>query len=243
MQRLDDLENGYRIWQDPEGFCYGVDAVLLAHYATLKDGDRVLDMGTGTGAIPLIMKAIARDAGFKAHFTGIEIQKAAADLAVQSAALNGLENDIHFIQGDIKEAAGIFGAASFSLVTCNPPYMIGSHGLVSAASAKAAARHEIFCTLEDILTAAEKLLEVNGRFAMVHRPFRLAEIITGLTAHHLEPKRMRLVYPFADREPTMVLIEAVRGGRPRMEVGPPLVIYEKDSRYTDELLEIYGINH
>ncbi len=240
MQRLDDLENGYRIWQDPDSFCYGIDAVLLAHYATLKDGDRVIDLGTGTGAVPLIMKAIARDRGLRTHFTGLEIQEDVSALALKSVQYNGLATEVDITKGDLKEAARIYGAASFSLVTCNPPYMIGSHGLVSKEGAVAAARHEIYCTLEDVVSSAAALLETNGRFAMVHRPFRLAEIISVLKQYRLEPKRMRLVYPFADREPTMVLIESVRGGRPRLSVGPPLIIYNKDHTYTEELLKIYG---
>ena len=161
-------------------------------------------------------------------------------MAVRSVALNGIEDRVSIVQGDIKKAGELFAPASFDVVTSNPPYMTENHGLVNQDLEKAAARHEIFCTLEDVVSAAARLLKAGGRFYMVHRPFRLAEIIRALSEHRLEPKRMRLVYPYADREPNMVLIEAVRGGRPRMTVEKPLIVYQAPGEYTREVLEIYG---
>lgn len=236
-ERIDDLQrNGYRIIQDPDRFCFGMDAVLLSGFAAVKDGARVLDLGTGTGIIPILLEAKTQ----AAHLTGLEIQTDSAEMAGRSVALNGLEEKIDIITGDIKEADKLFNAASFDVITCNPPYMIGAHGLKNPEDAKAIARHEILCTLEDVISQAAKLLVPGGRFFLVHRPFRLAEIIVTLTKYRLEPKRMRLVYPFADKDPNMVLLEAVRGGRPRMTVEKPLIVYSEPGVYMPEIYEVYG---
>lgn len=236
-ERIDDLQrNGYRIIQDSKRFCFGMDAVLLSGFAQVKDGARVLDLGTGTGIIPLLLAAKTG----AAHLTGLEIQKDSADMAKRSVMLNGLEERIDIVTGDIKEAGELFAAASFDVVTCNPPYMIGQHGLKNPADAKAIARHEILCTLEDVVAQTQRLLKPGGKFFLVHRPFRLAEIMTTLHNHHLEPKRMRLVYPFVDKEPNMVLLEAVRGGRARMTVEKPLIVYSEPRVYMPEIYEVYG---
>lgn len=239
-ERIDDLQrNGYHIIQNPQKFCFGMDAVLLSGFVslgTVKEGARILDMGTGTGIIPLLLEAKTK----AAHLTGLEIQEESADMARRSVALNHLEKKIDIIQGDIKEADSLFGAASFDIVTSNPPYMIERHGLTNPEGPKAIARHEILCTLEDVTAQAAKLLKPSGRFFMVHRPFRLAEIMTTLCAHKLEPKRMQLVYPYVEKEPNMVLIEAVRGGKSGMTVEKPLIVYKAPKIYTDEIYEIYG---
>lgn len=236
-ERLDDLQNGCFIIQDPEKFCFGMDAVLLSGFAKIKKNENVLDMGTGTGIIPILLKS--KTAG--RHFTGLEIQEECAEMAERSVRYNHMEEDVSIVQGDIKEAAGIFGAASFHVVTCNPPYMIGQHGLTNPHMPKAIARHEVLCTLGDVVSQASKLLTDRGRFYMVHRPFRLVEIMNVLTKYHLEPKRMQLVYPYIDREPNMVLIEALKGGNSRITVDPPLIVYEKPGVYTKNILEIYGM--
>ena len=236
-ERIDDLQrNGYCIIHDPDRFCFGMDAVLLSGFATAKDGARVLDLGTGTGIIPILLAAKTK----AAHLTGLEVQADSADMAGRSVALNGLEEKINIVTGDIKGADKLFHAASFDVITCNPPYMIGAHGLKNPEDAKAIARHEILCTLEDVISQAAKLLVPGGRFFLVHRPFRLAEIIVTLTKYRLEPKRMRLVYPFADKEPNMVLLEAVRGGRPRMTGEKPLIVYSEPGVYMPEIYEVYG---
>ena len=237
-ERLDDLQrNGYRIIQDPEKFCFGMDAVLLSGFAKIRNNARVLDMGTGTGIIPILLKS--REKG--THFTGLEIQKECADMASRSVAYNGLESAIDIVCGDIKEAAEIFGAASFDVVTSNPPYMIGEHGLRNPYMAKAIARHEVLCTLEDVVSQASRVLKDRGHFFMVHRPFRLAEIFQVMMKYKLEPKRMQLVYPYIDREPNMVLIEACKGGNSRITVERPLIVYEKPGVYTKEILEMYDM--
>ena len=236
-ERIDDLQrNGYCIIQDPDRFCFGMDAVLLSGFAVVKDGARVLDLGTGTGIIPILLEAKTG----AAHLTGLEIQADSADMAVRSVALNGLEEKIDIVMGDIKEADKLFDAASFDVITCNPPYMIGQHGLKNPEDAKAIARHEILCTLEDVVSQAARLLVPGGKFFLVHRPFRLPEIIATLQKYRLEPKRMRLVYPYVDKEPNMVLLEAARGGRPRMTVEKPLIVYSSPGVYMPEIYEVYG---
>jgi tRNA1Val (adenine37-N6)-methyltransferase len=236
-ERIDDLQrNGYRIIQNPEKFCFGMDAVLLSGFAKVGDGKRVLDLGTGTGIIPLLLAAKTN----ASHLCALEIQEESADMARRSVQLNGLEDKIDIITGDIKEADRLFDLASFDVVTCNPPYMIGSHGLTNPDAPKAVARHEILCTLDDVVRSASRLLKTGGSFFMVHRPFRLAEIINVMTSYRLEPKRMQLVYPYVDKEPNMVLIEGVRGGKPRMTVEKPLIVYKEKNVYTDEIYEVYG---
>ena len=161
-------------------------------------------------------------------------------MAQRSVCLNDLNEKVEIVRGDIKEAADLFGKASFDVVTSNPPYMTGQHGLVNPDMPKAVARHEILCTLEDVIGQASALLKENGRFYMVHRPFRLAEIMVTMSRYRLEPKRMKLVYPFVDKEPNMVLIEGLKGGRPRVTVEKPLIVYEKPGVYTSEIYDIYG---
>ena len=236
-ERLDELQrNGYGIIQNPARFCFGMDAVLLSGFAKAKAGEKVLDLGTGTGIIPILMEA-KTDA---ADFTALEIQEESADMARRSVAYNHLEDKIKVITGDIRDASNMFGASSFHVITTNPPYMIGTHGENSPSTAKAIARHEVLCTLDDILRESARLLMPGGRFYMVHRPFRLAEIFSTLKKYHLEPKRMQLVYPFVDKEPNMVLIEAMKGGNPRITVEKPLIVYETPGVYTKDIRELYG---
>lgn len=236
-ERLDELHrNGYFIIQDPKRFCFGMDAVLLSGFAKAKKGEKVLDLGTGTGIIPILMEAKTQGESF----TALEIQEESADMARRSVLYNHLEEKIKIVTGDIKDASNIFGASSFDIVTTNPPYMIGDHGLSSASEAKEIARHEVLCTLTDILRESARLLAPGGRFYMVHRPFRLAEILSGMVAHKIEPKRMQLVYPYVDKEPNMVLIEGLRGGKSRLTVEKPLIVYQKPGVYTDEIYDIYG---
>lgn len=236
-ERIDELQrNGYQIIQNENGFCFGMDAVLLSGFARVKKGETVLDLGTGTGIIPILLEAKTEGE----HFTGLEIQETSADMAYRSVCLNDLNEKVSIVRGDIKEASELFGKASFDVVTSNPPYMTGQHGLVNPDMPKAIARHEILCTLDDVIGQASALLKENGRFYMVHRPFRLAEIMVTMSRYRLEPKRMKLVYPFVDKEPNMVLMEGLKGGRPRITVEKPLIVYEKPGVYTSEIYDIYG---
>lgn len=237
-ERLDDLQmNGYEIIQHPGKFCFGMDAVLLSNFARIKKGERVLDLGTGTGIIPILLTAKTEGEAF----VGLEIQEESVDMAVRSVAHNHLEGKVEIVNGDIKEAASIFGSASFDVVTTNPPYMIGQHGIANASDTKAIARHEVLCTLDDILRESAQILKPRGRFYMVHRPFRLAEIMFKMIEFGIEPKRMRMVHPFCDKEPNMVLIEGVRGANSRLTVERPLIVYKEVGVYSDELLGEYGL--
>ncbi len=236
-ERIDELQrNGYRIIQNPERFCFGMDAVLLSGFARAKKQERCLDLGCGNGIIPILMEAKTEGK----HFTGLEIQPESADMARRSVALNGLQDRIDIVEGDIKDASKIFGASSFHVVTTNPPYMTAQHGLTNVYEAKTIARHEVLCNLEDIIRESARLLMPGGRFYMVHRPFRLAEIISLMVQYRIEPKRMRLVCPYVDREPNMVLIEGLRGGKSRMTVEKPLIVYKEPGKYTDEIYDVYG---
>ena len=235
-ERLDDLQrDGLQIIQNPSWFCFGMDAVLLSSFATATEGQRCLDLCCGNGIIPLLLSAKTQGE----VFFGLELQEDVAGMAERSVRFNQLEHKIKILQGDVKEAVSFFGAASFDVVTCNPPYLNHSHGLVSGAVHKALARHEIACTLRDVVEQSARLLKPGGHFYMVHRPFRLAELIHEMVVCRLEPKRMRLVYPYVDKEPNMVLIEGVRGGRSRMKVEPPLIVYQEPDVYTEELKKWY----
>ena len=235
-ERVDDLQNGYYIIQDPRKFCFGMDAVLLSGFARVKKGEKVLDMGTGTGIIPVLLasKTVGE------HFTGLEIQEECAEMAARSVKYNNLEDRVSIRQGDIKEAVSIFGAASFHVVTCNPPYMTENHGIENFEEPKAIARHEIKCTLDDVIREAAKVLKPGGRFYMVHRPRRLVEIMNLMSVYKIEPKRLRMVHPFKDKDANMLLIEGHRGRKSMMKVEAPLIVYKEQGVYTDEILEIYG---
>ena len=236
-ERLDDLQrNGLKIIQKTDGFCFGMDAVLLSGFASVKRGEKVLDMGTGTGIIPLLLSAKTEGE----HFKALEIQKEIAEMAARSVALNHLEEKIEIVTGDINEASRIFGAASFDVVITNPPYMNDAHGLKNPTEVKAISRHEVLCTLDDVVREGAKVLKPGGRMYMVHRPHRLIEIITAMKQYKLEPKRMKMVHPFKDKEANMVLIEAVRGGGSWLKMEAPIVVYKEPGVYTDEIYEIYG---
>ena len=235
-ERVDDLHrNGYMLIQDPKRFCFGVDAVLLSGFATAKKGDKILDLGTGTGVIPILMSAKTK----AEHFSALEIQPKSAEMAKRSVMLNDLQDKIDIIEGDIKKAAEIFKPSSFDVITTNPPYMNFEGGLKNSYDPKTIARHEVLCSLDDVAFAAQRLLKFGGKFFMVHRPHRLTDIMCVLREHKLEPKRIRFVQPYADREPNMVLVEAVRSGKPMIKVMPTLVIYNSDGTYTQETLDIY----
>lgn len=236
-ERIDDLERcGYKIIQNPDKFCFGIDAVLLSGYAVVKQGEKVLDLCSGNGIIPILLAAKTNGG----HFSAIEIQESSVDLAKRSITANGLDERISMECGDIKEVDTIFPKNSFDVVTCNPPYMIDCHGMRNPDSPKAIARHEIMCDFDDVARAASMMLHQGGRMYLIHRPFRLVELFDTLTKYKLEPKRMRMVHPYIDHEPNMVMIEALKGGKRRISIEKPLVVYEAENVYTPEIHEIYG---
>jgi len=240
-ERIDDLQRGgCRIIQDERLFCFGMDAVLLSAYAQVREGERVLDLCTGNGIVPILCEARLRP--MTAQFTGIEIGARSVDLARRSVRLNGQEERIRIIEGDVKRAGELVPSASFDVVTANPPYMAGGHGLLGTNAEKAAARHELLCTLDDVTAAAARALRPGGRFCIVHRPFRMADLFRSLDRHALEVKRLRLVCPFAGSEPNLLLAEAVKGGRAGLKAEPPLVIYKGKGEYTEEVRRIYCEN-
>jgi len=235
-ERIDDLQrDGLRIIQNSEKFCFGIDAVLLSDFAKVKKNEIMLDIGTGTGIIPILLTA--KTEGLK--FTGLEIQEESAEMAARSVLLNQLQEKVEIVHGDINDALDYFSRESFNVITSNPPYMIESAGEGNEDEPKAIARHEIKCTLDDVIREGSRLLKVSGRFYMIHRPFRLVEIFETFRKHGLEPKRMRLVHPFCDKEPNMVLVEAVKGAKPRLLIEKPLIVYEKPGVYTEEIHKIY----
>ncbi len=236
-ERIDDLQkDGLLLIQDPRKFCFGIDAVLLSDFASACDGENVLDLGTGTGIIPILMSAKTK----ANRLVGLEIQEESAEMAARSVVLNNLEDRVSIVCGDVKKAQDYFSAASFHVITSNPPYMIGEHGLQNGNVPKAIARHEVLCDFHDIAKAASYALAPGGKLFLIHRPFRIPELFATMQEYKLEPKRMRLVYPYVDKEPNLVLIEATKGGKPRMTVEKPLIIYKNPGEYTDEVYQIYG---
>lgn len=236
-ERIDDLNrNGYKIIQSKDKFCFGMDAVLLSGFAVIKEGERVLDLGTGTGIIPILLEAKTEGK----YFCGLEIQEESVDMAQRSVCLNNLQEKIDIVAGDIKVASKVFGGATFDVVTSNPPYMNDNHGLKNPELPKAIARHEVLCSLEDVIREGAKILKPGGRFYMVHRPHRLVEIINTFTKYKLEPKRIKMVHPYVDKEANMVLIEAVRGGKSMVKVEKPIIVYSEPGIYTQEIYDIYG---
>ncbi len=242
MERIDELQRGgYRIIQDPDKFCFGTDAVILADYAKAKPGERVMDLCTGNGIVPILM--LARYP--KATYTALEIQEEMAELARRSMKLNEIEDRITVLQGDlraIKEAMSPeLKPHSFHVVTVNPPYMkTANPKMLNDTPAVQIARHEICCSLRDVMEAAAHLLMSKGRFYMVHRPQRLSEIFEEMQRVKIEPKGMQLVHPYIDKEPTQVLIEGVYQGGREMRIKPPLITYEAPGVYTKQMLEVYG---
>lgn len=236
-ERLDDLQyKGLRLLQKKDGFCFGVDAVLLSHFAQVAKNNTVIDLGTGTGIIAILLAAKREPS----KVTGLEIQPEMAEMAARSVQLNGLEDRVEIVQGNIKEAAKRFGASSFDAVVSNPPYIGRGGGLLNPADTKAIARHEILCTLEDVVSAAAELLRTGGKFSMVHRPQRLADIICQMRNNAIEPKYLRLVHPSPGKKPNLLLISGTRNGNPELKIQEPLYIYDSDGNYSKEINEIYN---
>lgn len=235
--QCDKLLNGHSILQDKQRFMFGIDAILLADFASrgIKRGNSVIDLGTGTGIIPLIL-----DTHSRAEFiTALEVQSESAKLAAKSVALNALENKIKIVEDDLKNVESLFAKHSFNVVTCNPPYMPVSIGQANPNDAKAIARHEILCNLEDVITASSYLLHDHGSFFMIHRPERLPEIMSLCLKNKMQPKVMQLIVPFENKEPTMVMIEARKDAKPDLKILPQLVVYEKPGEYSESVKAIY----
>ncbi len=249
MERIENTGFGnIKLIQDPDQFCYGVDAVILADfaYSLCAEFTRTADLGTGNGIIPFILS----HKNSKAHITGVEVQAAAADMARKSCKMNGLEEKIDFVVADvldivndtiddtIKESCDL-GKGTMDMVTCNPPYFVKGGAIPSSSKAKFIARHETTAQIEDFIKAADKLLKRKGHFFMVHRPSRLADILYYCRKHGLEPKDMRMVVPKPGEAPNIVLIHCIKGGGMELNVMKELAVYKEDGSYSDEIEIIY----
>ncbi|KJS87909.1 MAG: hypothetical protein JM58_02565 [Peptococcaceae bacterium BICA1-8] len=233
-ESIDDLIlGGLKIIQKTGGFRFSLDAILLAHFATVKKGYRIIDLGTGTGIIPLILTTRAHEL----DITGVEIQEEAAQMAKRSLALNQLL-DIKIINADLRKL-GEEHWGHYDLVISNPPYLTLNQGKISPSEEIALSRHEIKCSLEDLIRSGEKLVKNRGKFALIHRAERLAEIIAHLNTYKLEPKRIRLIHPYLAESANLLLVEAIKGGKPGLTVHTPLVVYNADGTYTKEILNYY----
>ncbi len=234
-ERLDELNRrGYKIIQHPKKFCFGIDAVLLSAFASVREGEKVLDIGTGTGVIPILMEA-----RYGGNYTGIEIQEDVADMARRSVKYNDLQEKITIDNADIKDAIRLYGSNIIDVITTNPPYMTVNSGIVNDNDTKAISRHEVSVTLNDIIRVSSSLLREKGRFYMVHRPHRLMEIMSVMSEYNMQVKRLRMVHAFADKDANMVLIEASQNGGAFMKVEKPLIVYTKTGEYTKEVADIY----
>jgi len=236
-ERVDDLQcNGLQLIQNPQGFCFGIDAVLLSNFCEIRRNWRVMDLGTGTGIIPILLAGKTE----AEEIVGVEIQEEVAEMASRSVRLNHLENRVKIIKEDLNKILNHREACSFDAVTSNPPYMNEGGGLLNPKSMKAISRHEVKCTLEDIIRISSRLLKDRGHFYMVHRPHRLADIICLCRQYKLEPKKLRFVHPNQNKKPNILLIQCVKYGRAELKFMDPLYVYNEDGSYTEEINEIYG---
>lgn len=236
-ETLEDLQiSGLRIIQKKDGFRFGIDAVLLSDFAKGFNAEEMLDMCTGSGIIPVLLSAKTNIP----KIFGIEIQEEIFDAAERTLALNGLAERISLELGDIKICTKIYGKRRFGLITCNPPYMEAGSAVKNDITSKMIARHEIMCTLEDVISQSASLLKQQGHLMMVHKPTRLADIICLMRKYDIEPKRIRMIHKEADSEPNLVLVDgAYKGGR-ELRIMPPLYLYNEKGEETEELKRIYG---
>ncbi len=239
-ERVDDLQlDGLKIIQDPSGFCFGIDAVLLSHFTKVKSKDLIVEFGTGTGIIPILLAG-------KYSFSKIaafEVQSEVADMASRSVKLNHLEDKITIINDNLKASADYFSAGSIDVVVTNPPYMSHTGGIKNMDEKKTISRHEVLCGLEDIISGASRLLKFGGNFYMIHRPNRLVDIVTLCRQYRLEPKEIRMIHPYAGKKPNIFLIRCNKGGKPDLKFRNPLVVYEDSGNYTQEIYDIYGMQN
>ena len=238
-ERIDDLQRKLpdgrelKIIQNPKWFCFGIDAVLLSDFAEIKPNDEVMDLGTGTGIIPLLLAAKTG----ALHIDGLEIQKDVCHMAQRSVKLNGLENKIKILHADLVDYKT---SKQYNVVVCNPPYKTLDTGLVNTEDKLKISRHEVCCNLQQIVKTASRILKPLGKFCMIHRPERIVDILFEMRTQKLEPKKIRYVYSDISKPPVMVLVEGRKCSKPYLITEPPLVIYNQDGSYTDEIMEIYN---
>lgn len=237
-ERIDDLEiKNYKIIQKKDGFCFGIDSVLLSDFAKdIRNGSNVIDLGTGTGILPILLCAKTKIN----KIIGIEIQQEIAEMAKRSVYLNNLQEKIDIINCDIKNINKYISKNEFDVIITNPPYMKENTGKININEKKLISRHEITANLEDFIIISKELLKDNGSFYMVHRPNRLIDICYLLRKHKLEPKILRFVYPKINSEANLLLIKAVKNGGDFLKIKEPLYVYNENGKYTDEILKIYN---
>lgn len=236
-ERIDDLQlNGLKIIQNPDGFCFGIDAVLLSDFTKVKEGATVVELGTGTGIIPILLSAKTK----ASKISAFEVQASMAEMATRSVEMNGLGERIQIINDNLKSYQKYFEKSSVDVVVSNPPYMSGNSGIHNEDDLKRISRHEILCNLEDIIRVSASMLKTGGAFYMVHRPNRLVDIVCLMRQYKLEPKEVRFVQPKIDKKPNIMLIKGVRGGRAELKYHDPLVVYQENGDYTSEIYQIYG---
>mgnify|MGYP002344518713 CR=1 FL=1 len=236
-ETVDDLIiKNLQLLQKKKGVRFTLDSVLLAHFATVKEGDRVVDLGTGTGIIPLILSTRVE----KTQIVGVELQEEIAEMAERSVELNKLGEAIRIVQGDLREIHKVLGGSQFNLVTINPPYWLPHEGKLSPVESRAVSRHELACSLEDVVASASKLLNYQGRLALIYPTERLLSLLELLRCYNLEPRELRFIHSFRERSARLLLLEARKGASADLQVLPPLIIYEKPGQYGEEILAWYG---
>lgn len=234
-ETLDDLENGYSLIQRRDGFRFGIDAVLLSDFAKCR-AKRVIDLCSGTGIVAVLLAAKTDIARIDA----VELQPEMAEMAARSVSYNRLDGRVNVICADLKDAPELYGRSVFDAVTVNPPYMKSGAGLINEDRMKLLSRHEIGCTLDDVVRVSYELLKTHGKLFMVHRPQRLCDVIFAMRSRNIEPKRMRLVAPKPDKEANLVLIEGVKNANSELKLMPTLYVYDDKGAYTKEIDVIYG---
>lgn len=235
-ERIDDLQfNNLKIIQNPKWFCFGIDAVLLSNFTKVKRNAAVVDLGTGTGIIPIL---VAGKSSAKKIY-GVEIQEDVAEMASRSVLLNNLEDRVEIVNEDLNNITKVLGKGNFDVVTSNPPYM-HPNGIINQSDKKAISRHEIKCSLEDVIRTAADLLKPNGKFFMVNRPLRLVDMMYYGRMYKMEPKFIRFVHSKAGKAPNLVLVEYIKMAKAEVKILDPLYIYNDDNTYTEEALSIYS---
>lgn len=237
-ERIDDLEfKNLKIIQNKDGFCFGIDSILLTDFAkNIKPNSKVIDLGTGTGVIPILLYGKTNNT----KFVGVEIQKEVAEMANRSVKLNLLENNIEILNTNILELSKIYNTGSFDVVTTNPPYKKINTGVINENNKKLISRHEIMASLEDFIRTASFLLKDLGEFYMVHRPDRLVDIFYEMRKNKIEPKKIKFIYPNKNKKTNLVLIKGIKNGKQFLEFENNLYVYNEDGNYTNEILKIYN---
>ena len=237
-ERIDDLQlNNLKIIQNKDGFCFGIDSVLLSDFAKeISANSKVLDLGTGTGILGILLCGKTK----LSKIYGIDIQEDVCDMATRSIKLNNLSDRFEIINSNIKDLKDIFEESTFDAIVSNPPYKKDNSGLKNESKTKLISRHEITASLEDFISISSKLLKNNGNIYMVHRPERLSDLFYLLRKYNLEPKKLRIVQSYFDSKPKLILVKATKNAKSFLNIEEPLIIYNKDGSYTDEILKIYN---